>query len=404
MSCPFQKNKKNKFMSRQPTYQKIFALVLTLFLILSLSNIGLAQNIQQTFELLDSPDGSETYQLTISVTQNLYEYYLARDHQLYNVNDLSRFVTPNPLEPVANDLWSKYAKEEDFVNGVLMITHQISYKETLPQKYPIETIRENEGDCDLFSFLAASIIKAGGIEVVLLLYEEEEHMAVGVNLQQEPLDARSNVYYYTYQQKRYYVAESTGNFEGGWRVGECPDLINGAQAQIIPLDNTETTAPGVISSSYNILQYSSLVLSVSPTLAISVNDVQIMGLLYPALEGRNITLYASSYGSSLTRLATVLTDNNGRYSYTWQSPPGGIYSIRASWSGDANYAGADSGISRLVIMPFLWLIMGAILFVCFIALLILHLAIRGNVAQKVEAQEDWDSLNINKSNLLGNSL
>lgn len=379
MPCPFPKNKKNKPISKKPTYQKIFALTFTFFLIILLSNIGLAQNMQYTFELLDRPDGSETYQLTVSITPTLYEYYLAKDHQLYNVNDLSRFVTPNPLEPVANDLWTIYSNEEDFVNGVLMITHQIPYKETLPQKYPVETIRENEGDCDLFSFLAASIIKAGGIDVVLLLYEEEKHMAVGVNLQQEPQDARSNVYYYTYQQERYYVAESTGNFEGGWRVGECPDLIQGAQAQIIPLDNTELSAPpGVVSSSYNILEYSSLVLSVSPTLAISVNDVQIMGLLSPALEGRNITLYASSYGSSLTRLATVSTDPSGRYSYTWQSPPGGIYSIIASWSGDADYAGTDSGISRLVIIPFLWLIMGAILVVCLIALLTLHLATRGN--------------------------
>lgn len=389
MPYPLHTNKKITLLSEQSAYQKIFAFILTLFLILSLCNICLTQNVQHTFELLNRPDGSESYQLTISVTQNLYEYYLARDHRLYDINDLSKFVTANPLEPVANDIWSIYSNEEDFVNGVLMITHQIPYKETLPQKYPIETISENQGDCDLFSFLAASIIKAGGIDVVLLLYEEEEHMAVGVNLPQEPQDARFNAYYYTYEQKRYYVAECTGNFEGGWRVGECPDLIQGAQAQIITLDNIEPLAPGVVSSSYNILQYSSLVLSVSPTFTISENDVEIRGFLSPSLEGRNVTLYISSFGSTLTRLATVTTDSNGRYSYTWASPPGGIYSIRSNWSGDADYAGAESGISRLVIMPFLWLIMGAIIFVCLIVLLFVHLATRVNETQKVEASEDW---------------
>jgi len=389
MPCPFQPNKKIKLLSQRSTYQKIFILLLSLLLFLSLSNISLAQNVQHTFELLDRPDGSKTYQLTVSITQTLYEYYLARDHQLYNINDLSKFVTPNPLEPVANDLWRIYSNQEDFVNGVLMITHQISYKETLPQKYPIETIKENEGDCDLFCFLAASIIKAGGIDVVLLLYEKEEHMVLGVNLQQEPRDARSNVYYYTYEQKRYYVAECTGNFEGGWRVGECPDLIQGIQAQIITLDNMELLAPGVISSSYNVLQSSSLVLSVPSTFVISENSVEIIGLLSPGLEGKNVTLYVSSFSSSLTRLATVLTDSNGCYSYTWQSPPGGIYSIRANWSGDADYAGADSGISRVVIIPFLWLLMGAIFFVCLIVLLILYLLTRGNEIQKVAAPEDW---------------
>jgi hypothetical protein len=389
MPFPFQPNKKIRLLSKRSTYQKIFILFLSLLLFLSLSNISLAQNVQNTFELLDQPDGSKTYQLTVSITQTLYEYYLARDHQLYNINDLSKFVTPNPLEPVAKDLWSIYSNEEDFVNSVLMITHQIPYKETLPQKYPIETIRENEGDCDLFCFLAASIMKAGGIDVVLLLYEKEEHMVVGVNLQQEPRDARSNVYYYTYEQKRYYVAECTGNFEGGWRVGECPDLIQGAQAQIITLGNMEPLAPGSVSSSYNVLQNSSLVLSVSSTFTISENSVEIIGLLSPGLEGKNVTLYVSSFSSSLTRLATVLTDSNGCYSYTWQSPPGGIYSIRANWSGDADYAGADSGISRVVIIPFLWLLMGAILFVCLMVLLILYLATRGNEIQKVAAPEDW---------------
>jgi hypothetical protein len=389
MPCPSQTNKKINLLSKRSTYQKIFILSLPLLLFLSLSNIVLAQSIHHTYEVLDKPDGSETYQLTISITQTLYEYYLAKDHKLYNLNDLSKFVTPNPLEPVANDLWSIYSNEEEFINGVLMITHQISYKETLPQKYPIETVRENEGDCDLFCFLAASIMKAGGIDVVLLLYEEEEHMAVGVNLKQEPQDARFSVYYYTIEQKRYYVAECTGNFEGGWRVGECPDLIQGAQAQIITLDNMEPLAPGVVSSSYNVLQDSSLALSVSPTFAITETNIEIIGLLSPALEGRNVTLYLSSFGSSLTRLATVLTDSKGRYSYTWQSPPGGIYSIRANWSGDADYAGAETGISRLIIMPFLWLIMGTITFICLIVLLILHLATRGNGTQKVDATENW---------------
>ena len=389
MPCPFQPNKKINLLSKRSTYQKLFILFFSLLLFLSLFNISLAQNIQHTFELLDQPDGSKTYQLTVSITQTLYEYYLARDHQLYNINDLSKFVTPNPLEPVANDLWNIYSNEEDFINGVLMITHQIPYKETLPQKYPIETIKENEGDCDLFCFLAASIIKAGGIDVVLLLYEKEEHMVLGVNLQQEPRDARSNVYYYTYEQERYYVAECTGNFEGGWRVGECPDLIQGVHAQIITLDNMEPLAPGAVSSSYNVLQNSSLVLSVSSTFAISENSVEIIGLLSPGLEGKNVTLYVSSFSSSLTRLATVLTDSNGCYSYTWQSPPGGIYYIRANWSGDADYAGADSGISRVVIIPFLWLLMGAILFVCLIVLLISYLLTRGNEIQKVAAPEDW---------------
>jgi len=386
----FQLNKTIKLLSTRSAYQKIISLSLSLMLILLVSTTCLAQNVEHTFELLDQPDGSKTYQLTVSITQTIYEYYLDKNHRLDNNYDLSKFVTPGVFEPVANDLWSIYNNEEDFVNGVLMITHQIPYQESVPQKYPVETIIDHEGDCDLFSFLAASIIKAGGIDTVLILYEEEEHMTIGVNLQQEPNDIRSDIFYYTHEQKQYYVAECTGNFEGGWRVGECPDLIQGAKAQIIPLDNIEPSSPGQVYSSYSTPRYSSLYLSVPSKFVIAQKDIQIWGSISPGLEGENVTLYISTYGAPLTTLATTETDANGRYSHIWHSPPGGVYSIRANWSGDAEYAGADSEISQLVIIPFEWLMMGIIVVFFLIVFLILSLATRGNGAQKVETLEDFD--------------
>ena len=373
----FQHNRKFKLLSTRSPGQKVFTLSIPL-LILLLTSSCLAQNSEHTFILLNQPDGSKTHQLTISITQTLYEYYLNKDHLLSHNYDLSKFVTPSPLEPVASDLWSIYSNEEDFVNGVLMVTHQISYKESGPQKYPIETIIENEGDCDLFCFIAASIMKAGGIDAVLLLYEEEEHMAVGVNLQHQPKWARTDIYYITFEEKKYYIAECTGNFDGGWRVGECPDMIQGAQARVIPLDDMELFAPDKVSSSYSTPQGASLFLSVPSNFVIGEESVQILGLLSPAMEGENVTLYTSSYGSSLTVLAIVKTDSNGRYSYTWNSPPGGVYSIRANWSGDENYVGSDTEISQVVIIPFLWLMMGAIIFFSLILLLIVSLATRAN--------------------------
>ena len=379
----FPLNKKFKLLSNRSSCQKVFTLSAPLLIIL-LTSSCLAQNSEHTFILLDQPDGSKTHQLTITITQTLYEYYLTKDHLLSHNYDLSKFVTPDPLEPVANDLWSIYRNEEDFVNGILMLTHQIPYKESGPQKYPIETIIENEGDCDLFCFLAASIMKAGGIDVVLLLYEEEEHMTVAVNLQHEPNEARTDTYYITFEEKKYYIAECTGNFEGGWRVGECPDTIKGAQARIIPLDGMEFFAPDKVSSSYSVPKGASLFLSVSSNFVIGEDYVQILGSLFPAMEGENVTLYVNSYGSSLTFLATVKTDSNGRYSYTWNSPPGGVYSIRANWSGDADYVGSDSKISQVVIIPLLWLMMGAIVFFSLIVLLIVSLATRGNRTQKVQ--------------------
>jgi hypothetical protein len=196
----------SRFFSRNLN-QKILTITVPLILIIFLSNITLAQTTEHVFELLNQPNGSKTYELTLSTTQTLYTYYETQNHQIHENTDLAKFVTPSPLQPVADDLWAIYNNHEDFANGVLMITHQIPYVASAPQKYPIETLRENIGDCDLFSFLAASIMKAGGLDVTLLLFEQQEHMTVGVYLPEPPTSARTAVSYFTYEQKPYYIAE-----------------------------------------------------------------------------------------------------------------------------------------------------------------------------------------------------
>ena len=170
-----------KCMSSSARHQKILVASLFISLLLLLSNSCLAAPYKYSYELLDRPGGDTTYRLTVSVTETLYEYYNSQDHNLYSY-DFSKFVTPDALKPIADDLWTIYSNPEDFANGVLMILHQIPYLESDPQKYPVETIVENEGDCDLFSILAASIMKAGGLDIVLLLLEQHDHMLVGVHL------------------------------------------------------------------------------------------------------------------------------------------------------------------------------------------------------------------------------
>ena len=272
------------------------------------------------------------------------------------LSEFAKFVTPNALNPVAEDLWSIYEHEEDFANGVLMILHQIPYEES-DIKYPIETIVENEGDCDTFSCLAASIMKAGGLEVVLLYYEAESHMNVGVHLQQAPQDARSDIYSYSYQGRKYYVAECTGGkWQEGWRVGECPEEFEGAPVAIITLENCEQQSPGEVSSSYTSLVSSSISLALSSTFMMQGQRVTISGSISPLRSYKNLTVY-SRLGSSWGAVETLVTDANGSYSYIWRPSSGGIYYVRASWSGDSEYAGADSSICRLIVIPIYWLIL-----------------------------------------------
>ena len=376
--------------SPSPRRQKILIASLCMLLLILLPSSCLAATHKYSYELMDIPSGSTTYRLTVSVTDTLYEYYSSQDHNLYRYN-FSKFVTPDALKPIADDLWSIYSNEEDFANGVLMIVHQIPYVESDPQKYPVETIVENEGDCDLYSIIAASIMKAGGLDVVLLLLEYHDHMMVGVHLPESPKDARTQAYFYKYEEKKYYVAETTGgNWETGWRVGECHESLQSASAKIMPLENCERSAPGQVSSSYIVPDSSSIFMSLSTNFAVFQNNVEIRGSLSPSLAGETVTLYVSSLGSPLTILATVVTDSNGQYCYTWYSPPGGIHSVRANWSGDDEYSGADSSTFRLVVVPSEFLMVGVTLIFFLVILLLVTLATRGGASENSENFEEGD--------------
>jgi len=376
--------------STSPRLQKIFIASVCMLLLVLLPSSCLADTHKYTYELVGTRNASTTYRLTVSVTDTLYEYYRSQDHNLYSY-DFSTFVTPDALKPVADDLWSIYSNEEDFANGVLMIVHQIPYVESDPQKYPVETIVENEGDCDLYSIIAASIMKAGGLDVVLLLLEYHDHMMVGVHLPESPKYAQTQAYFYEYEEKKYYVAETTGgNWKTGWRVGECHESLQNAPAKIIPLENYERSAPGQVSSSYIIPSSSSIYMSLSTNFAVFQNNVEIRGTLSPSMAGETVTLYVNSLGSPLTMLATVVTDSNGQYCYTWYSPPGGIHSVRAHWSGDNEYSGADSSIFRLVVVPTEYLMVGATLIFFLVILLVVTLATRGRTAENQGTLEEWN--------------
>jgi hypothetical protein len=355
----------------------------------------LAANYDYTYELLDNPEGSTVYRLTVSVTSSLYEYYSSQDHNIMGVDDLAKFVTPTALKPVAIDLWSIYSDDEDFVNGALMIVHQIPYEESVPQKYPVETIVENEGDCDLFSFIAASIMTAGGLDVVLLLYETQNHMALGVNLSHEPYDARSDVYYYTYNEKQYYVAECTGSdWRNGWRIGELPDMLNGAPARVITLEDSEQSSSGQVFSSFMTITPSSVYLAVSTKFVFTGSTVTISGSISPVLSGKNVTLYVSSNGSPFRVLATVTTDSNGKYLHMWHSSSGGTHLVRASWYGDDVYTGADSTIQTLIVVPLEWLMMGGMIIFSLSILLVVTWAMRTKPLEESESYGELKSLTI----------
>ncbi|MEM3700491.1 MAG: Ig-like domain-containing protein [Candidatus Bathyarchaeia archaeon] len=351
---------------KTPILRNLIILMILLALVYSFP-CCLAETYSISYQILDEPEGSTYYRLNVEIQQSLYEYYSGKSHTLSSNADFAKFVTPYSLKPIADNLWKICSDDEDFANGVLMIVHQIPYEITEPAKYPIETMMENKGDCDLFSFIAASIMKAGGLDVVLLYYKDKIHMNVGVSLSHTPYDARGQIYYVIHNNVKYYIAECTGYFQDGWRVGECPESLKQASVEIITLESCETWSPGQVSASYKTLIASTISLTVSPTYIISQGTVTLNGEISPALQNKTVTIYISVNNSPWKVLGATTTDSNGRFTYVWNVETySGVCFIRASWSGDYDYAGADSPIQTITVLSmfFVLLLAATMILVC----------------------------------------
>jgi len=311
----------------------------------------LSDNYNGFYQLLQHVDEDKNYRLNIVVSQSLQDYYVEKSHRMDSDGDFAKFVTPYALRPIAGCLSEIYSDDEDYANGVLMIVHQIPYEVTVPPKYPVETIVDNKGDCDLLSYIAASILKARGLDVVLLYYESETHMNIGINLSHPPDDARGSAFYVTHNNVHYYMAECTGGeWETGWRVGECPDKLKQASVQVITLENCEQSAPGQVSASYKALTSSTMSLMISSTFIIQGNVVTLSGLLSPASQNETVTIYIKANSLPWTKLTAVTTDSNGRFTCVWVPEGSGVDYVRAGWSGNDYYAGADSSTQTLTII------------------------------------------------------
>jgi hypothetical protein len=333
---------------------KPIVITLILFTLLSTANISHAADYTTSYSLLDKPGGNVAYTLNIVVPQQLLEYYQDQTTQVPSARAFPHFVTPYAVKPIADVLQGIYPDEEDFANSVLSIVHQMNYVETVPGKYPVETLVDNTGDCDIFSFVAASIIKARGLDVVLFYYEEQTHMNVGVHLADPPKNTRGSAYSITHDNTTYYISECTGgNLTYGWRIGECPDNLKQAKAQVITLENAEQIAPGQVSASLTTLESSDISLEISPAIAIEKTTVTFRGQLTPTKPNQNITIYLGISGTPWTILCTTETQQDGSFTYTWNTPSTGLYAVRASWSGDKTYASAVSSTQNGTVLPIL---------------------------------------------------
>ena len=330
-------------------HHKTGILFISILLLVFITPNSFAGNYDRTYSS-QVQFGLVNHELYVSIPSSLYEYYKGKTIKLTNDNEYSKLVTPDPLKPIAetinNFTLDKSRSNEEFANAVLRLVHQIPYAAG-DVKYPVETMVENSGKCDTLSLLAASIMKAGGLDVVLLYYKEVHHINVGVHLPYEP---HTTWWWlpptgYEFDGRQYWIAECTSSME--WKVGDIPPFLAEEQPYIISLENSEESSPACVSSRLDSpLNSSSISINVSSN-PLNISDQErmltISGSISPAYPNETVAVYFSRDGISYNALKTE-TDHMGNYSFGWNLTSTGTYYIRTSWSGNSDCTGADSEI------------------------------------------------------------
>ena len=333
-------------------YSKVIFTIVIISLILIIPTKTYSTNYEHTFSFnIENKLTKNNYKIYISITSSIYEYYKKLDHNRAGNEGFSKFVTPNVFTSVAENIKkvtnkTKY-NDEIFANAVLEIVHQIPYNKS-NIKFPVETIFENSGDCDTLSLLTASIMKAGNLDIVLLLYEDLpiSHMNIGIHLNNEPIyhSNKNNPTYYEFEGKKYYTAETTGD---NWKVGDQPQDYLESEPTIIPIQNIENNSFAEISSSLNPQIQSSISLSLVPQSLLideAGTKITVFGSTSPIFPNQKVTIYVNHGNSQPSLQYTTSTNEFGNYSITLHLNETGKYQIQSSWNGNNEYSGSESDI------------------------------------------------------------
>jgi len=338
-------------------------LVLVLLITFSLFN-NIVSNVKAEtvhtakFDLITSKG---YFELNINISDTLYQYYRAKSHVYSSYSELDKFVTPYVFTSLANLLYSIVSNEEEYVNTALMLVHQITYSES-SVKYPVETLVDGIGDCDLTSYLLASILYQAGFDTILLIYENLpettlKHMNVGVHLSVTPQNTRQEPWYVVVNNKTYYPAETTGeNWQDGWRVGEFDSSLENANITAVYLLDYETSSVDIVHPYFDTALLNS---TLSVTVVPIPSYVVIFGQLNPPLSNETISVF-SDYKLQGVEYLLGQTKTTADGSFTFSYIPIlelDICNIRVSWAGNDEYRGViTSGnffsLESFLVVPF----------------------------------------------------
>ena len=116
----------------------------------------------------------------------------------------------------------------NFVQSLTYIGDNVTTSFDEYPRYPVETLFDREGDCEDTSILLAAILEEMGYDVALLLFEEFDHIGLGISF---PPDYEMYGNSWIYEGKRYWYLDTSGHHSIGW----CPEPYDKTSAYVYPV-------------------------------------------------------------------------------------------------------------------------------------------------------------------------
>ncbi len=178
------------------------------------------------------PSYGADYSLNLQISYYDYNYFNVKrrvyDYTVYATDDADvtgLSTLAYTLKSIAED--NGYTSAYDIAGFISAFVQSIQYMDDMAAKgiaeypkYPIETLFEQNGDCEDKAALLAKLLKLLGYGSVLLV--SRDHMAVGLQT-----SGNGNL---SYDGANYYYIETT---EPGWRVGEVPGDMLGVGMEVL---------------------------------------------------------------------------------------------------------------------------------------------------------------------------
>ena len=170
-----------------------------------------------------SKETHKSWKYTIEWKLSSYIDSLRRDHSInyYDRDSVKKYVDCWEKDSFYfQNLHNSFPEDEEMANAILDIVHTLEYKldpEVVEDvRYPDETLIEGCGDCEDLVMLCAAMFEGNGLDAIFIVWEE--HAQAGVYLKNPPKTDSGTPWSVTYNNKKYYICESTGDYN--WDVGD----------------------------------------------------------------------------------------------------------------------------------------------------------------------------------------